>query len=285
MPSQRDKWIRVNRKRLCPICGRKDWCLLSADGEAVICARVESNKKCGEAGWLHKLTGDVKPLPPVRQRKPQAGPGAVEQYARLPIGNRHPVEALAANLGVSLASLDRLGCRWSTIHNAAAFPMQDDQGEIIGVRLRANNGRKWAIIGSHAGLFISDGEVGDQVTELWICEGPTDCAALLDLDVYAVGRPSCTGGVKYLTPLSVGRNVLIMADADETKTRPDGTTWKPGKSGAESLAKELAGIARTVRIIYPLTGKDVRAWLHAGLTAEVLRVLAKNTANYKKGRV
>lgn len=58
MTHSRTDWLRVTRHRPCPICGRPDWCLFvgsPTSPEAVICARVESGKRCGEAGWLHQL--------------------------------------------------------------------------------------------------------------------------------------------------------------------------------------------------------------------------------------
>jgi hypothetical protein len=59
-PSQ---WIRVSDAKItCPICGKPDWCMVSADGQAVICARTESSKRVGEAGYLHLLSdGDRSP--------------------------------------------------------------------------------------------------------------------------------------------------------------------------------------------------------------------------------
>ena len=281
--------VRVSRKFRCPVCESDSWCVVAADGSVCICMRTPSDKPvdCHGAGqgWLHRLTGNpAPPPPPVRQRTPQDAPGAVEQYMDIPTGDRRPIVALAANLGVSVASLDRLGCKWSTYRRAAAFPMRNEDGEIIGVRLRSNDGRKWAITGSHAALFIPDGEVPDQLTELWITEGPTDCAALLDLDVYAVGRPSCSGGVDMILTMTAGRDVVIMADADEPKTRPDGSTWRPGKEGAEALAKAMRGKAASIKIVYPLQHKDVRAWLNSGLTPAVLRVIEKNTKGWRNER-
>ena len=59
-------WIRVSRDRRCPVCDHPDWCLVSADGTAAICARVSDGavKRCGEAGYLHHL-------PNWRPRRPQ----------------------------------------------------------------------------------------------------------------------------------------------------------------------------------------------------------------------
>lgn len=52
--SHSDRMRRVSRTAPCPICGRADWCLISPDGSAAICPRVEqgSVKECGDAGLL-----------------------------------------------------------------------------------------------------------------------------------------------------------------------------------------------------------------------------------------
>lgn len=280
------KWARANKRQPCAICGKANqWCLLSPDGAAAICMTVPSTKpidcKGAGQGYLHRLSDPVPPPPKPRPRPP-AALGPVQEYLALPEMPPEQIVALGTNLGVSAGSLARLGCRWSFEHHAAAFPMRDWQGEIVGVRLRTNDGAKFAITGSRAGLFLADGEVGDLITELWITEGPTDCAALLDLGVYAVGRPSCSGGVDLIVPLAVGRNVVIMADADEPRTRPDGSTWRPGRDGAEALAAALIGHARTVKVIYPIAGKDVRDWLRAGLTPAALQSVVRNTNPIRK---
>ena len=85
-----------------------------------------------------------------------------------------------------------------------------------------------------------------------ICEALTDTAALLDLDLHAVGRPSCRGGVGLLVDL-VCRNrpkeFAIIADADS-----------PGQSGARHLASRLASYASDGgRIVIP-PAKDAREW-------------------------
>ena len=50
---------RVSAANPCPVCKKPDWCLVAPDGSAAICHRIESEKKCGEAGWLHRLGGSV----------------------------------------------------------------------------------------------------------------------------------------------------------------------------------------------------------------------------------
>ena len=49
-----EKFIRVNGHRLCPVCGKPDWCAFNST--IAICMRVESNKPIKNGGWLHKLS-------------------------------------------------------------------------------------------------------------------------------------------------------------------------------------------------------------------------------------
>jgi len=63
-------WQRVSRRRPCPVCDKPDWCLFAGpddDPVAVICARIESAKRCGDAGCLHVLRDDGPAWPPWRR--------------------------------------------------------------------------------------------------------------------------------------------------------------------------------------------------------------------------
>jgi len=75
-----NKWVRVTKHNLCPICGKPDWCLISEDGKSAICARTESDKPAGNkgAGWIHTLDNSM-PLPPLNlkpdaKQTPKAAP-------------------------------------------------------------------------------------------------------------------------------------------------------------------------------------------------------------------
>jgi hypothetical protein len=65
------KYTRVSRAHKCPICRHAHWCLISRDNRLVICARITSDKRAGQAGWLHKLDGSqpilIPPAPSVKQ--------------------------------------------------------------------------------------------------------------------------------------------------------------------------------------------------------------------------
>ncbi len=265
----RGEWKRVSQRRTCPACGRSDWCLYAGPDDAptaAICARVESDRRVGEAGWFHRLRDDdrraVRSVVVRGRQRSQAtlvldfGLFARECTQRL---QPQELQMLASSLGLSFRSLQRLQVGWSARHRGYTFPMVDAAGDVLGVRLRLPSGRKLSVKGGREGLFRPADL--DAVARLLVTEGPTDCAALLDLGFSAVGRPSCTGGVKLLVELVQAQRpaeLVIVADGDA-----------PGQRGAESLASVLVAYSRAVRVITPPSGiKDARDWKRRGATAE-----------------
>jgi hypothetical protein len=233
--------------------------------DAAICQRVESPKRIGEAGWLHVLRDDGPAWPRWRHSLPMmaraaAGPIDFDKLAadcRAAIQPRN-LERLALGLGVSVESLVRLAVGWSVHHRAWSFPMVDAVGGVVGIRLRRPDGRKLAVKGGREGLFLPSGlAIGGR---LLVTEGPTDCAALLDLGFQAVGRPSCMGGIKLLAELvrqQQPAELVVVADGDG-----------PGQRGAENLAAVLVAYAAAVRVVAPPAGiKDAREWKRRGAPA------------------
>lgn len=167
------------------------------------------------------------------------------------------LDRVAELLGLPSEPLMRLGVGWSSEHQATTWPMRDDRGEVIGVRLRCpRTGKKWALRGSRAGLFF-DPTVLEHIStgRAWIAEGPTDTAALISLGLEAVGVPSTGCGAELLCALGrrmCVREWVLVADSDG-----------PGRAGAERLAESLLVIA-PVRIITPGDVKDARAWVLSG---------------------
>ncbi len=47
-------WVRVNRRHPCPICGKPDWCTVTADGRLVCCMRTPGERQLRNGGWLHR---------------------------------------------------------------------------------------------------------------------------------------------------------------------------------------------------------------------------------------
>jgi hypothetical protein len=275
-----EAWSRVSRRRLCPVCGKADWCTIASDG-AVHCMRVASPQPMRSGGWLH-VDAVFTPPPPTWQERAEAPTidvvGLLAEWTAATTWEQ--LHGLADDLCLTADSLRRLGACWSPRSRAWAFPMRNGKGEPIGIRLRSDDGHKWAVKGSRSGLFIPSSRPGGM---LLICEGPTSCAALLDLGFDAIGRPDCQGGGAFLQELlrQERRDVVVFGDHDTDKQRPDGTTFRPGEMGAEALANQIAGQCRTLRVVIPPRHKDPRDWKRAGATADVVRSVIAATRYWR----
>jgi hypothetical protein len=266
-----DDYTRVSRRRPCPVCERGDWCLASRDNEIdpsrVICARVESRQRFGSAGWLHVLRDDGKRWNGMHRlkvpiREPEPDPKLALLAERAALQERH-VERLAADLGVSIDSLARLGVGWTG--RDWSFPMVDALGRVVGIALRSRDGAKHAVKGSHLGLFVPSGLARGE--RLLVCEGQTDTAACLDLGFHAIGRPGARSTlrlacaiVQHLRP----SEVVVVGDRDDV-----------GTSGAGEVSSALA-VTHAVRVIFPPDGvKDAREWKRRGATfSDVIAAIA-----------
>ena len=167
----------------------------------------------------------------------------------------------AAALGVSAPSLAAVGAAWAAPHSAWAFPMCDGHGNVVGIRLRNERG-KFAVRGSRQGLFLA--AIPAQPT-LFVCEGPTDTAAAVELGLFAVGRPNCCcGGAEvrvFAGRHSVSR-IVIISDND-----------KPGLDGARKVGGEL----KLPFAIYVPPAKDLREFLRLGGTRAMIENTLKGT--------
>lgn len=276
------EWLRVTKSRPCPVCTKSDWCLVHSSGDAAICPRVFDGckKDLGDAGYLHVLR-DPKADLRIPRCLPKRSVAPLESDAPPPNWSEHclrfeamlllhPVAECAARLGVSISSLQRIQIG-NTGKGAWTFPMRDATGRTIGVRIRGDDGRKWAIPGSKNGLFIPD--EFDSHSEMWVCEGPTDTAALLDLGYPAVGRPSCSAGVDLLRAFARGRpGAIIVADNDDA-----------GWVGGVKLAAALWSVVHNVKIISPPNLKDVRAWKQAGANRAIIEGAVRNSIGFHPG--
>ena len=258
----REPMVRVNKETPCPVCGRHDWCLVSADGTAAICARVEegSKKRSGDAGWLHLFDRTSNCQFPSsnfqmkgKKRTPRrcSGQGQQIDFAKLSEQfasrcSQRQVRFLAQSLGVTETSLKRLNIGFDG--QAFCFPMSDERSHIIGIRRRFGNCRKFCITGSKNGLFIPAGI--ERAERIIITEGPTDCAAALDLGWEAIGRPNCDSKIVMTVRYVRKRAVVIIADRDAA-----------GMRGARKLYEALISSGSSVRIVLPpVEYKDLRQW-------------------------
>jgi hypothetical protein len=288
--------MSFKRLTVCPICGRHNHCSLILDTGAIICMKRPSDRPTRNGGWIHGGTAGYFPhggyegarLIDIDLRSQCADFNDIAAKYRAAAWPAM-IEDYAAGLGLSVASLDRLGIGWAFDQNigkgkgtqgfdaadammrhcgnrVCSFPMRDTAGKIIGIKFRDSRCEKWSMGGSREGLFIPADLRADG--PLLITEGITDTAAMVDLGFAAIGRPSCTGGGAFLVELVKGkdREIVIVSDTDT-----------PGVTGADRLANHLRTYSASVRVIAPPSGvKDARAWRNAGAThADVMAAIKR----------
>ena len=317
-------YTRVNKLNPCPVCKKPDWCRVFADGW-VECMRVQSDRPAKSGGWLHRPgesgANDSHLRPPPKWQPPTIN---ATKLMRNWLAKTEPglLADLALDLGLSVAVLAAAGAAWATPHAAWAFPMCDGHGNILGIRLRANDGRKWAVRGSRQGIFLGNwnkfqlqvesdstcgltapddtaqptdsgrsnslqiianqrNEVvqpcdsvglmsaatanGSQSRTLFVCEGPTDTAAALELGLFAVGRPNCCCGgaaIKVFARRHQCNRVVMISDND-----------KPGLDGACKVGAEI-GLPFAV---YVPPAKDLREFVRLGGTRAMIENTLKGT--------
>ena len=98
---------------------------------------------------------------------------------------------------------------------------------------------------------------------LYVCEGPTDTAAAVELGFFAVGRPNCCCGgpeIKIYARRMACSRVVVVSDND-----------KPGLDGARKVGGQLL----LPFALYVPPAKDLREFVRLGGT----RAMVENTLN------
>lgn len=261
----KSKWFRVTRTNPCRVCTKPDWCGYTEDG-AACCMRIESARPMRNGGWLHVSGATPRPV----KAAPVVFTPTIDAVAIMRSYDHDPyrVAILARSIGVTVASLLALGCAWAEPHHAWAFPMCNSSGKPVGIRLRTDEGRKFAVKGSRQGIFMSQDHPGHTA---FICEGPTDTAAALSIGCYALGRPSCSGGLDEIRIALQDKGVhrmVVVSDNDS-----------PGIKGAE----RLVSMVHMPSCIFTPPAKDMREFVRNGGTMEVIEQCLKcvvwNTRN------
>jgi len=216
--------------------------------------RMQSEKACGNGGWLHPLESNPIPVvfrPPVHEEPRINFTAHWQEWSNYT--DFESVQTLAEQLGVSPLALRCLGAVWSGEY--WAFPMRDEWENITGIQFRHSNGFKQTMRGSHVGYFIPD--CPPQSTA-FVTEGASDCASALTLGLFAVGKYNCAqSGARlgqYLRRKRV-RDVVVVSDNDG-----------PGILGAEKLAGEI----HMHCCIYTPPAKDLRMAVSLGITKAVI---------------
>lgn len=254
-----NEFARVNSDCPCPICGREDWCMISHDGFTAICQRVESRRPFGNAGFAHLLTERLN-APPATPVGPQLSAEDIAYRVRKAIAHctLRRLDALVSSLGVSRASLQRLNVGHNRRLGCFTFPMQNERFEFTGIRYRFPDGSKRSLKGASDGLFIPTGVVGQKW--LFVSEGPTDCAAVLDCGLPALGRPNSTSGITEVAAIARRYRPAMVVIIDDADTA--------GAAGGDKLQQALGpqelGYRPIVKRLRPARFKDARETIRAG---------------------
>lgn len=252
-------FTRVTPDCPCPICHRDSWCLVSRRGKMALCQRVESARRKGDAGYVHMLDADAAvKIPPPERVADRLAPGVIETLVMgwMADASATRLRWLSDTLGVTMASLERLNVGWHTRNECYTFPMRNSGFEYVGARYRFANGDKRSLRGASEGLFLPLESLG--LPRLYVTEGPTDCAALLDCGLPAIGRPNNIGGIEEVAELVARyrpQQVIVVDDGDKAGAL----------GGARLLARlndlpRLGGVAR----LRPARHKDARECVRAG---------------------
>lgn len=272
--SQMSKLARVNRANKCLICSSDSWCMYNED--TALCMRLESSRpitlKGGDIGWWHDLKDKtIKP----RYVKPAPAPPKIDaEKLWLEMDSEtydDRLSALAEDLGVTFRSLNDIGAVWCSRYSAWGFPMRGGDGLMVGIRLRKDDGSKFAYPGSRQGIFIP---CCQPYREVALVEGPTDACALMSMGVYTWGRPSCSGGVlevlEAIKRFKIERAVVV-CDAD-TDREIAGRKYNPGYDGGLALSKALP----IPHCVISLPCKDAREFLKMGGNRQTLESIVNS---------
>jgi len=258
--------VRVTKAHPCPVCGHDTWCMVG--DEQIICMRVTSQRSkilsSGETAYLHSV-GEKFSTQIFQAMKQKAEPEyhldikKHQKYLNW-INKDRRLSDLANTLGVEEGALHLLGCQHAGKHDTYSFPMRDGKENVVGFRLRGSDGSKYAVKGSHQGLFIPQ-SAPPQGEPVLIVEGPTDCAAAISIGFFAIGRPSCSGGIyqlkEYLIRYRI-RSAVIVADLDD-----------PGLNGAMGLSDHMP--IPTAILVCP--AKDLRQAVSLGMDHLMLKAM------------
>ena len=241
---------RVSPSMLCPVCKRKSYCLISDNGDFVICTKVESSKPYkAYNGWLH-YGGTYTPPARIKRSQDYSADVTYVQYMYKELDfTKEALMPLADQLGVPVRTLQRLsagfnGSDWQ-------FPMYDQFKQLTGLKRRNLTGDKWCLKKSRLGVYIPTKTDLDK--PVVIAEGESDTAALLSQCYNVIGRPSAEGGLYILEKLLVNTpGVTIVVDNDKHNA---------GKNGALKLKERLTC---PVSLVYIKDHKDIRQWINSG---------------------
>jgi hypothetical protein len=251
---------------------RQSWCLIDDVRGIVICPRVESDRRIGDAGWLHhksEASGSLATAAVTRKVADEVKVNMEQEWQKCrdrvtTADYVHLAEALGMK-PIDFPVWIELGMYFG----AWAFAMRDPSGCVCGVKLRGKDGAKWCMKGSRLGLIYAR-TFDKSLPELIVTEGESDALVAASWGFNAVARPGAKSCTTHLEAICRGKSVVLVADRDAA-----------GMDGARMLASDLRKRCKNCTIVTPPPGvKDLRAWMVSGGSAEELAWLVRSSRGW-----
>jgi hypothetical protein len=232
-------WRKVTKAEPCLICGKADWCKVSADGAVALCGRIEQGsfgKAKGNGGFMHRLIEKPRPNYSGNGHPSRSRPAADKSAKAFP-NAQAAIEAAGRTIGGSFVN---------------GWPYHNREGhEVLRViRYVLADGEKqyrpihqckdgWRI-GDPSGLLplYRLPEIVASTETVYVVEGEkaADAASKLELAATTSAHGSGAADKTDWLPLA-GRDVVILPDADE-----------PGRKYAQSVARLLVKLEEPARV-------------------------------------
>jgi hypothetical protein len=217
-----------------------------------LCHRTPSDIPASE-GWIHHLVPRERRFE--EEEVKDCWPDVRDAAARMTPSKRR---ALGRELQIpegATAKMSFLGVGKDAGGDFYLFPMWDGAGDLCGYSRRYRDGKKsWG----RNGLFLPVSDPGGDV--VLIVEGASDVLAAAAMGIYALGRPSNTGGVEQLAMyLRMERRLMVVIGENDEK--PSGQI--PGWTGMMMVRDQLGPRLRPASVMARPTPdgcKDLREW-------------------------
>ena len=148
--------------------------------------------------------------------------------------------------------------------SAWTIPFRNNDREVVGIQRRFPDGFKCMVEGGSLGIIIPGG-VLDHSIPLYLTEGASDLAVVLECELQGIGRPNCNAIedqiVEFCEPF---KEIIVVADNDA-----------PGLNGAMSLVNAIP-LATKVIIKTPKPYDDLYSMYQDVELKETKKWLLKN---------
>lgn len=269
-------WREATRQDPCPVCGKPDWCSVSADGQAVACRRVdtgageEREDRSGGLFWLYQL-GDghrpaAPPPPPAKAMPPRADPETLNRVYRsllreLRLSDRHRADLRAR--GLTDQAIRRGGYRSLPLRGRAALAGRlveahgaDTCATVPGFYIREEGDRRYWTLAGSVGLVIPVRDAEGRIVALKVrADDPGDGSRYTTVSSSKRGGPGPGAPIHVPAGFNGDRETVRLTEGELkadvatalsgilTVSVPGVSTWRPALAVLHQLGAVTVAVA------------------------------------------